>query len=180
MGLARDSAQLELLLLGTLASVTLATYIRMSVFPVVLPAIYYQTVFASLVPTLAHPASELPQLVFPALLVSITIQQLEHVMPSPTATTVKWNFKESAPGFVLPTGISTKLPASVLVPAATSKTALAAASSPLPPTSVHSLSSCKATPVWLSASLDSTPTQRLAPAWPAHPLARLAFPLITV
>ena len=175
MVLVRGNVLLELLLLGILASATLAIYIKMSVFPAALPATMAPTESASLAPTLVRPASVLLRLASPALLVSITIQQLEHVMPSLTATMVKWNFKESAPGFAPPTGISTKLPASVLVPAATSRTALAVASSPLPPTSAPSLSSCKATPACLSVSLDSTPTQSLAPVWPAHPLAKLAF-----
>ena len=180
MELAKDNVLLELLLLGILVSATLATYIKMSVFPAVLPATMAPTESASLAPTLVHPASALLRLVFPALLVLIMTPLQEHVMLFPTASMARWKFKESAPVFVLPIGISTKLLASVLVPAATSRTASAVVLSQLPPTSAPSLSSYKATPVYLSVSLVSTPIQSLAPAWPAHPLAKLAFLLTTV
>ena len=180
MVLARDSAQLELLLLGILASATLATYIKMSVFPAALPATTAQTESASLVPTLVHPALVMLRLASPAPLVSITIQLREPAMPFPTAHMVRWKFKVFALGFAPPIGISIKLLVSVLVPAASSRMALAAVLSPLPLTSAPSLSSCKAAPVWLSVSLDFTPTQPLAPAWPAHPLAKLASRLTIV
>ena len=157
-----------------------ATYIKMSAFRTVLSATTDPTECAIPVPSLVLLAFLLQRLAFHVPPVSITIHLLEPVVLFPTATMVKWKFKVSAPGFALPIGISTKLPASALALAATSRTALAAALSPLPPTSAPSLFSCKATPVWLSASLDSTLTQRLAPAWPAHPLAKLAFLLTTV
>ena len=180
MVLVRGNALLELLLSAILASVISATSIKMSVFLAALPATMDLTGFAVHVPSLALLALPLLRLAFPAPLVSIMTQLREPVMLFLIATTARSKFKESAPAFALPTGISTRLPVSVLVPAATSRMVLAAASSPLPPTSAPSLSSCKETPVWLSVKLVSTPTQRLAPACPAHPLARLAFLLITV
>ena len=157
-----------------------ATYIKMSAFRTVLSATTDPTECAIPVPSLVLLAFLLQRLAFHVPPVSITIHLLEPVVLFPTATMVKWKFKVSAPGFALPIGISTRLPASALVPAATNRTALAAVLNLLPPTSAHSLSSCKATPACLSVSLVSTPIQSLAPAWPAHPLAKLAFLLTTV